>query len=213
MKIIKESFELLTQETEIDILKKIEYAGRICYKSEDKITDESAIKFCQTLFDRKHFAMFEHASLSVKFVVDRGVSHELVRHRIAAYAQESTRYCNYSKDKFGNEISVIDVSQHFKNPESFNVWFDACKSCETAYFKLIELGETPQIARAVLPTCLKTEIVCTYNIREFIHFMNLRALGATGAPHPQMLEVTVPLLDYFCEIYPNIFGKLKDLIQ
>ncbi len=136
-----------------------------------------------------------------------GNSHELVRHRIAAYAQESTRYCNYSKDKFGNELSIIDVGPHFKNSESFNVWFNACKVSEEAYFKLIELGETPQIARAILPTCLKTEIVCTYNIREWIHFFNLRALGTTGTPHPQMLEVTIPLLKYFAEIYPNIFGQ------
>lgn len=213
MKIVNESFEILSNISENEILKFIEFAGRTCYKSEEKITDESAIAFCKNLIKRQHYAMLEHASISVKFIIDRGVSHEIVRHRIASYAQESTRYCNYSKDKFGNEITVINLKEHFKNPLSFDVWYDACLYAEKAYFKLLELGESPQIARSILPTCTKTEIVCTFNVREWFHFFNLRAIGTTGAPHPQMTEITIPLLKEFAKLFPVLFEDLKEKIK
>jgi thymidylate synthase (FAD) len=208
MKIINESFEIKTNVFGMNALKYLETVGRVCYKSEDLITEESAAKFVTNLIKRKHFAMLEHISFSVKFIVDRGISHEMVRHRIASFAQESTRYCNYSKDKFGKEITVIDSSRHFYNAESFSVWLDACEYAEKAYFKLIELGETPQIARDLLPTCTKTEIWVTLNLREWRHFLDVRAIGTTGIPHPKMTEVTVPLLGQVKVLFPVIFDDL-----
>lgn len=213
MKIVPESFEIKVNVSGVNALRYIETIGRACYKSEDLITEESAVKFVKNLIERKHFAMLEHVSFSVGFVVDRGVSHEIVRHRIAAYAQESTRYCNYSKDKFGNEITVIDIGPHFKNPLSLSEWIDACEYAEKKYFRLIELGESPQIARSVLPTCTKTLMWVTMNIREWRHFLDVRALGLTGAPHPQMLEVTIPLLSKVAEMFPVFFDDLIEVLN
>lgn len=187
----------------------IEEIARTCYKSEKKNTSlGETIQFVSGLIQRGHTAMLEHISVTVKFVVDRGVSHELVRHRIGSYAQESTRFCNYSKERFGKEISVIEMGPHFKNPASLEVWLDACKHAEQAYFKLLELGESPQIARAVLPTCTKTEINATFNLREWRHVFALRELGVTGQPHPQMKEVMTPLLTEMKRKFLVIFDDL-----
>ena len=119
----------------------------------------------------------------------RGFSHEFVRHRVASFAQESTRYCNYSKDKFGNEITVIEPCFWNSKPEAYNVWKNICQDCETVYFNLLRGGSTPQEARTVLPNSLKTEIVVTATEKEWQHIVNLRYLGTTGTPHPQMKEV------------------------
>lgn len=208
MKIIKASFKILNEINGIEILKSIERAGRTCYKSEENITDDSAIKFVTGLIKRGHEAMLEHQSISVKIVCDRGVSHEIVRHRIASYAQESTRYCNYSKDKFDNEITFISPCFWSEDSVAFNGWKNLCKEAENTYLTLIQLGATPQEARAVLPNSLKTEIVCTFNLREWRHFFQLRALGKTGAPHPQMLEITIPMLEEFRKQIPIVFDIL-----
>jgi thymidylate synthase (FAD) len=214
MKIVDASFEILGNPNGIEMLKRIEYAGRTCYKSEDAITDESAIKFVTGLIQRGHEAMIEHQHISVKIVCDRGISHEIVRHRIGSYAQESTRYCNYSKEKFGNEITVIKPC--FWNKEydlsaatKYLIWQESCEYSEKKYFELLSRGATAQEARSVLPNSLKTEIVCTFNLREWIHFFKLRAVGITGKPHPQMLEITIPMLAKFKEIIPVIFDGLE----
>ena len=223
MNILRAGFEILTPISEggIDELKHIEKIGRVCYKSEGKITKdgESAKKFVKMLIDRGHEAMIEHSSLSVKFVVDRGVSHELVRHRIASFAQESTRYVNYSLDKFGNEINVInirdgiDLDNKMKNMDSSIIdailreWFSAMKDAEKHYMKMIELGATPQIARSVLPNSTKTEITITTNYREWRNFFKLR-VPATA--HPQMREVTIPLLKELKNRLPIIFDDIKE---
>ena len=223
MNILRAGFEILTPISEggIDELKHIEKIGRVCYKSEGKITKdgESAKKFVKMLIDRGHEAMIEHSSLSVRFTVDRGVSHELVRHRIASFAQESTRYVNYSLDKFGNEINVInirdgiDLDNKMKNMDSSIIdailreWFSAMKDAEKHYMKMIELGATPQIARSVLPNSTKTEITITTNYREWRNFFKLR-VPATA--HPQMREVTIPLLKEFKNRLPIIFDDIKD---
>ena len=156
-----------------------------------------------------------HETLSVKFTVDRGVTHELVRHRPASFAQESTRYCNYSKGKFGNEITVVEPC-FFKRPEGdktlsveqwaerYGAWEYACKTAEECYFRLLNNGATPQEARSVLPTSVKADIIVTANIEEWLHILNLRAIGTTGKPHPQMLEVMVPLAKELA------FNQLKD---
>lgn len=134
-----------------------------------------------------------HETLSVKFTVDRGVTHELVRMRDCSFAQESTRYCNYSKGKFGNEITVIKPCFWNEDTEVFNEWKMGCEESEKSYFILLNEGATPQEARDVLPTSVKADIIMTTNIREWVHILELRALGTTGKPHPQMEEVMIPL--------------------
>ena len=216
MKIIKPSYEILTPISDggIKELQHIEKIGRVCYKSEDRITDdgESAKKFVKMLISNGHEAMIEHSSLSVKFVVDRGVSHELVRHRIASFAQESTRYCNYSKDKFGNEITVIlpcffDTGMGIlSNSLVYQEWKSACECAEERYFNLLKMGATPQQARTVLPNSLKTEITVTANYREWRNFFKLRTAEAS---HPQMREVAIPLLKELKTLIPIIFDDIE----
>lgn len=190
------------------ILEKIEKVARTCYKSEGKIQEGSAAKMVASLIKSGHEAMLEHVSVTVKFVVDRGISHELVRHRLASFAQESTRYCNYLKDDFGSEITFIIPEYLDYKSAGWNTWKETMKACEDSYFKLLDIGLTPQEARAVLPNSLKTEVVMTANLREWRHFFKLRALGTTGKPHPQMLEVTVPLLEDFKQMIPVVFDDL-----
>lgn len=216
MKIIKPSYEILTSISDggIKELQHIEKIGRVCYKSEDRITEdgESAKKFVKMLISNGHEAMIEHSSLSVKFVVDRGVSHELVRHRIASFAQESTRYCNYSKDKFGNEITVIlpcffDTGMGIlSNSLAYQEWKLSCEWAEKHYFNLLKMGATPQQARTVLPNSLKTEITITANYREWRNFFKLRTAEAA---HPQMREVTIPLLKELKTLIPIIFDDIE----
>ena len=208
MKIINAGFQILSNINGIEMLKDIEYIARTCYKSESMITDLSAVKMVESLINRGHEAMLEHQSISVKFIVDRGVSHELVRHRMASYAQESTRYCNYSKDKFGNELTFISPCFWSKSSREYEEWYAAMNSAEDIYFELIDWGVTPEQARTVLPNSIKTEIVMTANLREWRHFFKLRAIGTTGKPHPQMLEVTVPLLAEFKALIPVVFDDL-----
>ena len=210
MKIIKASTEIMNSQNELDcILNKIELAARICYKSEGNMNKDSSIKMVKNLIANKHEAMLEHAYITVKFICDRGISHELVRHRIASFAQESTRYCNYSKDKFGNEITVIKPYFLNEYTEAYQFWKNSCLTAEKNYFNLLELGFTPQEARCVLPNSLKTEVVVTMNIREWRHFFNLRASGKTGKPHPQMLELTIPLLNELKNRVPVVFDDIK----
>lgn len=190
------------------VLQKIEAAARTCYKSEGKIQEGSAAKLVAGLIKSGHEAMLEHASVTVKFVVDRGISHELVRHRLASFAQESTRYCNYSKDDFGSEITFIIPDYLEYKSEGWNIWKESMKQAENAYFKMLDFGLSPQQARAVLPNSLKTEVVMTANLREWRHFFKLRALGTTGKPHPQMLEVAVPLLEDMKNLIPVVFDDL-----
>lgn len=223
MNIMNASFEILTPISEggINELKYIERIGRVCYRSEGNITEdgESAKKFVKMLINRGHEAMIEHSSLSIKFTVDRGVSHELVRHRIASFAQESTRYVNYSLDKFGNEINVIDIQDgieldnKMKNMTSqeimaiYQEWISAMYDAEKHYMKMMELGATPQIARSVLPNSTKTEITITANYREWRNFFKLRV---PVTAHPQMREVTIPLLKELKVLLPVIFEDIEE---
>ena len=186
----------------------IERAGRTCYKSEDKITPQSAEKFVRQMVKSGHEAMLEHASLTVRFIVDRGVSHELVRHRMASFAQESTRYCNYSKEKFGNELTFIKPCFWNEDSPEYAAWKCACELAEVAYLRLLENGATPEQARCVLPNSLKTEVVMTANMREWRHFLKLRVIGTTGAPHPQMREVAMPLLQELKVRLPALFEDI-----
>ncbi len=211
MKVINASFEILRPQTADGgagrdaIYALIETAGRTCYKSESKGEPE---RFLRGLVKRGHEAMLEHASMTVRFIVDRAVANEIVRHRIASFAQESTRYCNYSLDKFGGEITVIKPFFLEEGTEAYDAWYKSCLAAEDAYFTILNSGLDPQEARDVLPLCTKTEIVMTANMREWRHFFQLRAAGTTGKPHPQMVEVALPLLNE-CKAYmPELFGDI-----
>ena len=319
MRAIKPFAEIMDVDFGVNVLKKIEWVGRTCYKSTDAITDESAPKFVTGLIKRGHEAMLEHGSfcfeidygvyrsmqdainllqdyhgfksfirftydervlmsgnvrawrdlfhhlieyiglpdcfesfikenpvlfpeyqdevfvaanigsirpvlvdelksedeylthcdVTVRFVVDRGISHELVRHRPASFAQESTRYCNYGADKFGGQITFI-IPEFFQygSPE-WNLWKSQMESAEEAYLAMMEHGVTPEKARSVLPNSLKTEVIMTANCAEWKHFFRLRACNVTGKAHPQMLEVAQPLLDDFKKTINIVFDDLK----
>lgn len=206
MKIIEPFVELINAPDYKTLLTTIEAAGRTCYKSEDKITDGSAEKFVRGIIKRGHEAVIEHGSLTVRFICDRGVSHEIVRHRLAAFCQESTRYCNYSKDDFQSEITVIEPSYLDKSAAGYHIWERSCKNAETAYFDLLDFGCSPQEARAVLPNSLKTEIVMTADLREWRHFLKLRT---SQAAHPQIREVAIPLLNELKSLIPVIFDDIE----
>lgn len=195
MKIVKQSATLINPFSSVMAdkeyftfqLKNVEKIARVCYKSEDKITDDSYISFVRGLIKRNHMAMLEHGGFSVLFVTDRGISHEIVRHRLASFAQESTRYCNYANGKFNGEISIIAPLEL-----PIQDWLEPMVELEFSYKKMLSQGIKPQIARNILPTALKTEIVMTANFREWIHFLKLRT--AKDA-HPQIQEVANQVLE------------------
>lgn len=143
MKIIKPDVKFITPVDGATILKRLEQCGRVCYKSEDKITEGSAEKFVAGIIKRGHEAVLEHCSFTVKFICDRGVSHEIVRHRMASYCQESTRYCNYGKGKFGEEITVIEPCFWPEGSDLYWAWKNACLISEQCYFSLLKSGATP----------------------------------------------------------------------
>lgn len=205
VKIVKASFEIEDVDGD-ELLKKLERAGRTCYKSESPLTVETSRDFVAMIMRRNHESVLEHEKVSVRFIFDRGVSHELVRHRIASYSQESTRFCNYGKDKFGNEITVVAIAQHFGNPASFVDWLSCMEVCEKTYLKLLANGEKPEIARSVLPNSLKTEIVATFNLREWRWVFKLRT---SAKAHPQMREVMIPLLKAMKEKIPVVFDDIE----
>lgn len=184
------------------ILKSIERYGRTCYKSEDKITESSAADFVKKIIELGHESVLEHEKVSVRIICDRGVTHEIVRHRIGSYSQESTRYCNYSTDSFGNQITCILPSFWKDDQSKLDIWISAMEFAEKSYFMLLDAGATPQEARSVLPNSLKTEIVVTYNLREWRHFFKLRT---SKAAHPQMREVALELLEKFKSLIPVVF--------
>ncbi|MEA1960934.1 MAG: FAD-dependent thymidylate synthase [Bacillota bacterium] len=200
--------QVLVPESELDagIITRLERYARICYKSEDKMGESYSPGFLRTILSRGHESIIEHEKITVMFIVDRGITHEIVRHRIASYSQESTRYCNYSQDKFGREIAVIEPYFFRNRKDQFELWKEACQVAETNYLMLLEKGASPQEARSILPTCLKTEIAVTFNIREWRHFFALRC--AAGA-HPQMKQVAIPLLLLFQEKLPILFENIE----
>lgn len=213
MVIIEQRHEIL----HMDGLDRIEMAGRTCYKSEDKITDASAPQFVRMLIKRGHEAMLEHGGATVKFVTNRGVTHELVRHRLCAFGQESTRYVNYG----GSDIAFIlpvwcdaeILGAHVgdyraTSDDATNTWMNAMWNLEQAYRALLDEGWRPEQAREVLPNSLKTEIVVTANYREWRHIFKLRALGLSGRPHPQMQALMLPVLESFRQALPPLFEDL-----
>lgn len=229
MKLIKSSYEIMSPVDGEQILKNIELAGRTCYKSEDKITEGSAHKLVKRLIDSKHESVLEHEKITVRFICDRGVSHELVRHRLASFSQESTRYCNYNKDKFGNELTFIIpadldikeglyeywdgdwcdidnsiVMKEYKSDE-IDTFLDALNRAELSYRILSNKGWSAQQARAVLPNALKTEIVVSANIREWRTIFKQRTAHTA---HPDMRAIMCPLLDELKAKIPILFDDI-----
>lgn len=209
MKIIEAAAFFVGEPDGREMLATIESAGRVCYKSEGRITDGSAEEFVRRIIRNGHESVLEHATLRARIICDRGVSHELVRHRLANYSQESTRYCNYSSGKFGSEITVIRplwVSIPAQNQADY-VWLNSMEQAEKDYFRLLELGWNPQQARSVLPNSLKTEVIMTANAREWRHFFRLRT---SQAAHPQMRRLALQLLAEAREICPVLFEGVQD---
>ncbi len=206
MKIIPPSHEILDPIDRDAILQKLERAARTAYKSEDRIIPGSAERLIGSCIRRGHESVLEHVSLSVRFVCDRGVSHELVRHRLASYTQESTRYCCYAGDKFGGEITVIRPCFWAEGTKPYIDWEHACMEAEDWYrLLLLESKATPEQARSVLPNSLKTEVVMTANLREWRHILRLRTAPDV---HPQMREIMLPLLAELTEQLPEVFGDI-----
>lgn len=205
MKIIRPSFEILDEIDGDDILKRIEIAGRTCYKSESNITSDSAKKFVASVIKNGHESVIEHEKITVRIICDRGITHEIVRHRLASYSQESTRYCNYSKDKFGNELTFIRPPFFEKGSEIYQIWLSAMQESELNYLDMLEAGVKPEEARTVLPNSLKTEIIVTMNLREWRHFFKVRTADTA---HPQMHEIARPMLESFKNLIPVVFDDI-----
>ena len=209
MRIIEPSYII---EDEIDaqrMMRTIERAGRTCYKSEHNIGDGSAEKFIANIIKRGHESVIEHEKITVRFICDRGVTHEIVRHRMASYSQESTRYCNYTNDKFGNELTFIRPCFWDESTEDgkakMELWKKSMQNIENEYNELIAMGAKPEEARSILPNSLKTEIVVTMNLRSWRHFFKLRTAQAA---HPQIRQIACALLDELKVKLPVIFGDL-----
>lgn len=203
LKIINSSVEILDKINAKEILDKIEIAGRTCWASEPNSTPQET--FLKNIINRKHESVLEHASITVRFICDRGVTHEIVRHRIASYSQQSTRYCNYTKDKFGNEITVIKPAGLDEDSELYALWKQGCEDAERNYFALVNAGAKPDLARGVLPTDVKTILVMTANIREWRHFFALRC---DEAAHPNIRVLAKDLLHQFKEQIPILFDDI-----
>ena len=201
MIIIKPSVEIEKVDG-IAMLKRIEKAGRTCYKSEKNITENSAKSFVKNLIKNGHESVIEHEKITVTIICDRGVSMEIIRHRIASYSQESTRYVDYKSSE--GSMQFIDI-QPFMDEAALSVWVETMTYIENAYNKLRKLGATPQIARSVLPNSLKTEVVMTCNLREWRHFFKVRC---PKAAHPQMREISIELLGKMKKVIPVVFDDL-----
>lgn len=204
MKVIKPYIEILDEIDGNAILRKLEMIGRVCYKSENKIMKESAQRFIENIINSGHESVIEHEKISVRIICDRGVTHEIVRHRIASYSQESTRYCNYSKEKFGKELTFIKPCFWDEEDFLYKIWLNNMQEVEKCYNSMIEAGASPQEARSVLPNSLKTEIIVTMNLREWRHFFKLRTAERA---HPQMREVACQILREFQDRIPILFDE------
>lgn len=207
MRIIEPRVEILSDVDEKKIIRNIEVCGRVCYKSENLITEESAEKFVKGIIASGHESVLEHEKLTIKFICDRGVSHEIVRHRIASYSQESTRYCNYNKEKFGKELTLIKPFFWNEDEKKYKIWLEVMQKIENSYNDLITLGAKPEEARSILPNSLKTEIVVTMNMRELRYFLRIRT---SKKAHPQMREVAIMLLKYVKEKLPVLFDDISE---
>jgi len=205
LRIVEQNFEIFAQPY-IDMLNIVERAYRICYKSDFTHDEWQKENFIKSKIAAGHLSPLEHVVISVQVTTNRAIANEIVRHRIGSYSQESTRYCNYSKDKFSNEIRVIQP--YFTDDLLTDDWKETCRMSEERYFDLLARGARPEQARDVLPLSLATDILITYNLRQWRHFFELRALGTTGKPHPQIKELAANILAVFAKNYPIFFDDL-----
>lgn len=206
MKIIEPSVELVGELDGEKTMKHIERAGRVCYKSESRISDKSAEKFISNIIKSGHESVIEHVSVTFKIICDRGVTHEIVRHRICSYSQESSRYCDYSNNKFGGELTFIKPCFWSEDDENFLLWKKTMQQLEETYLTMRKNGARPEQARAILPNSLKTEIFMTANLREWRHFLKLRTASRA---HPQMREVALKILEILREKLPILFSDIQ----
>lgn len=206
MKIIEPSVELAQDLNAAEIMKHIERAGRVCYKSESKISDTSSEKFISNIIKSGHESVIEHVSITFKIICDRGISHEIVRHRLASYSQTSTRYCDYSGDKFGGELTFIKPCFWSENDENYLLWRETMATLEKNYLEMRKAGAPPEQARSILPNSLMTEIFMTANLREWRHFLKLRT---SKRAHPQMREIALKIFDILNEKLPVIFSDIN----
>lgn len=197
IEIIKPGYKIETAINGEAILKRLEMYGRLSHKSEDKASEGSASAFLKKILNWGHESVLEHENITVRFICDRGVTHELVRHRLAAYTQESTRYCNY-----GHKIQFIEPIFFKRGSEEYSLWLKGVQAAAENYTNLLAIGATPEQARSLLPNSLKTEIVMTANLREWRHIFKMRTAIAA---HPQIREIMVPLLLDFQKLIPVIF--------
>ncbi len=211
MKLVKPCHEILTELDELKILKHIEKIGRVCYKSEDKITEDSCVPFAKMLINKGHESVLEHFSISVRLICDRAIANELVRHRLCSISQESTRFVSYNKDKLTfiipeqfEDYSKLKVGES----KSYFSWFNLCVEAEAAYMNMLAQGQSAQQARAVLPLSLKTELIVTTNLREWRHIFNLRCQRSA---HPDMRRVMIPLFKELKEKLPVVFYDMDML--
>lgn len=204
MNVIQASYELLSPINREEIMKNLELAGRNCYKSEKRIDENSAGKFLKMMIAHGTESVLEHEKVTVRFICDRGVTHELVRHRIASYSQESTRYCNYGKTGELTFIKPLWVTD--ENDSNYQLWLASMQQVENTYLAMLKNGWTPQQARSVLPNSLKTDIIMTANIREWRTIFKLRC---SHKAHPQIREIMIPLYEHFKSVLPELFEDIE----
>ena len=205
MKIVKPVVEI----EKVDynkIMKNIERACRTCYRSENNITEESYKTLLKNCINRGHESILEHEKITIRMICDVGVYKDLTRHRIASFSIESTRYCNYGKDKFENEIKFIEPVNIDENTEIYEEWKTACSEIEKHYLKMASLGATPDQMRMILPHSTAAQVTMTANIREWKHILALRA---NAHAHPAVEQVMIPLLIHFKEKMPEIFDNIE----
>lgn len=186
------------------IMKRIERACRTCYRSEEKITEDSYKNLIKNCITRGHESVLEHEKITVRIYNDIGSYKDLTRHRFASFSVESTRYCSYDKNKYGNQISVINPV-YIENKEIYETWKNTIEEMEKGYMKLKELGATTDMCRNLLPHSTAAEYTMTANIREWKHIFSLRA---NNHVHPAIRQVMIPLLKYFKEQMPDIFDEV-----
>lgn len=188
------------------IMKNIERACRTCYRSEGKITDESYKTLLKNCITRGHESVLEHEKITVRMYCDLGVYKDLTRHRIASFSIESTRYCNYGKDKFDNELKIIKPCNIEEGTELYENWKNTCEVIEKNYMEMSKSGALPDQLRMILPHSIGAEVTMTANIREWRHILTLRTSNHT---HPSIRQLLIPLLLHFKEIMPEIFDVVE----
>ena len=214
MKIVNANVEVLSDFDPDKARLMIQKAAKTCYQTnKDTDTPESAIRIIKALKESGHHSMFEFFNVTMRYTSNIATYKDLTRHRHCTFAVESSRYCSYDKDKFGNEIKFLYPIELEGKPRLYTEWVMACQSCELAYMDMLELGATPDQASLVLPQSTAAQFTMTANLREWYHILSLRAVGTTGKPRPCVREIMIPTLDIFAQKLPEIFGDLQEKLQ